>query len=289
MGEHNKFGTVTAVYNDATFIKHALESVEPIADEMFIVEGSWFPSKPARSTDGTLDLIYEFQAKHPNKVKILHYEANREIDGTIYTDETPIKSRLFYPRNAIEARNLGVRQLTSDWYFMVDSDEVYKYEDLVRLELNTRIPRDNGMPYVLGIKANVFYFDYDFCTSEYFYRLSRIVDGVSPILRDEHIVEHGPSIFINLPEELITMYHYSYSNKQKVQTKMLLYDENITTDWYNYIYLPTLDNKSHNENINYHLFAGHSGTWNRKFERFLGEHPESIKRLIESEKSKNAQ
>lgn len=96
------------VYNDADYVDYAIRSVIDWVDEFVIVEGAFeitmATGKPARSTDGTLDILAKWES-HP---KIILKQANLR------------EHKDHYDIGYQHAINNG-----SDWAIMVDSDEVW--------------------------------------------------------------------------------------------------------------------------------------------------------------------
>lgn len=276
----NNIESITAVYNDVELIEITLESIEPIVDRIHIVEGSWFPGQPTRSSDGTIEAIERFKARYPEKVNIIYYDYNPNIFDN--------RSGLSNPNaiaNSIAARQMALDQINSIWYFMVDSDEVYKKEDLLRLKEYLKDYEDLDLPLVFNIPSFVFYFDLDFGAKDDFHRIHKIIDK-NPKLIGEDLLKYDnfdspERIF--LTEDIIKMYHYSYLSKKRVETKIKFYDKDHASWWYKNVYCKNMDNKSLiKEHENYHLFAGHG--FNRDYIKFNDKHP----KLIEERLIKNA-
>jgi hypothetical protein len=96
------------VYNDIDYVERAILSVKDWVDEMIIVEGAFKITmeggRPARSDDGTLDVI----SKYVDNKKIFLTQVNLQEHRDHY--ETGY-------RHAVEN--------DSDWAIMIDSDEVW--------------------------------------------------------------------------------------------------------------------------------------------------------------------
>lgn len=283
-----------AAYNDAKYIKIALDSIQAFADEIVIVEGSWLPNRSLRSTDGTLDLINDFRARYPKKVRIIDYIPINEVTKRKVGPIEGAGLSLPYA-NAIHAREIGLNNLTSDWYFMVDSDEVYKQEDLVRLDkkLDEFIDKEACIIY---FNAKVFYFGYDYCTNEFVTRIQKIW-GNPPELAADNLIEYKPyferekvlpiqcdlSGYAGNSEFVVNIYHYSYTSIEKARIKLGFYKEEVSMPWFNDIFVPTFEYQAIDMNFNYHMMAHKDPAIFGKLEKFDGEHPEAIKKLIEEE------
>ena len=63
----------TQVYNDANWIGYAVEQAMKVCDKLLIVEGSsfmCFDDLPARSDDGTLDIISDKMKAYPKRIEV---------------------------------------------------------------------------------------------------------------------------------------------------------------------------------------------------------------------------
>jgi glycosyltransferase involved in cell wall biosynthesis len=174
----NRISVLMAVYNNDQYLMQALKSISVIADQIIIVEGAWNPELSKRSTDNTIQVIDEFIKSSNNKINI-------EIISYDHLDESSIgalpKTDTYRPivlANEIRARSMGLSRMTGDWFMLVDSDEIYKPQNLNQLKeyLNNFTGLDD--PFNFRIPAFVFYFDYGFGTEEYFPRISRLMPGV---------------------------------------------------------------------------------------------------------------
>lgn len=96
------------VYNDADYVKYAVDSVLDFVDEMVVVEGAFQitmdTGKPPRSNDGTLDILK--QLEKDGKITLIHANLKEHKDHYDIGYQQAIK------RGA-------------DWAVMVDSDEVW--------------------------------------------------------------------------------------------------------------------------------------------------------------------
>lgn len=269
----NLVSVLTMVYNNEMFLKQCLESIDKIADQIVIVEGAWNPNLPHRSTDNSIEIATDFCKKN-KKAELLFYDATRNIS----LEDTPTYKPLVLA-NEKKARQMGLDELSGDWFFLVDSDEIYKEKDL----FNLRNYLDNlvgiNEPFILKIPAFVFYFDFSFGTKESFQRISRILEPPKLAYTD-HLAYHKDltPIEIELPPELVFMYHYGYIGEDRVKTKMSMWNENFTDDWFE-SFKETTKLRSYDPINNYHLFrvAGYGG----KFEQFKGTHPDCINLLME--------
>lgn len=274
---NNLIESVTAVYNDVELIGMTLESVKNHVDKIHIVEGSWFPNQPLRSTDGTLDVIEGFKKQNPDKVEIYYYDYNPNIEINLAGHSNPNAIA-----NAVAARQMGLNNLKSDWYFMLDSDEIYKPEDLDNLiDMITILGQDN-VPYTINVPAFVFYFSESFGSYDNFHRIFRILEH-PPVLVTEDLFSfyaERPPERLYLDKEQILMYHYSYLTKKRVETKIKFYDNNIADQWYKDVFSKTMDGTLDlQENKNYHLFAGNG--FERDYQKFDGTHPKIVQESLE--------
>ena len=110
-----KFSFVTIVLNGMPFIEHALQAVYDFAHEIIIVEGAvtncLFAANPdGSSIDGTVECIRRF----PDPQKKI-----RLIQGS-------------WPEKC-EMHNAALAQVTGDYIWLMDSDEIYRREDLAKV------------------------------------------------------------------------------------------------------------------------------------------------------------
>ncbi len=131
----NNIESITAVYNDVELIQASLESIKDHVDKNHIVEGSWFPNQSKRSTDGTIEVIQAFKDRNPDKVEIYFHDYAPNA-----MHNQPGLSNANAIANAMLARQRALSCVKSDWVFMVDSDEVYKSDDLDNLIMNMEEP-----------------------------------------------------------------------------------------------------------------------------------------------------
>lgn len=108
-----RLAALVTVYNEAKFLEASLNSIKDYVDDIVIVEGAYQETiklgKPARSDDGTLDIIRDAIQKH-GWDKIREIRINEKSDA--------------------QQRNVGLQQIKAwfdpDWLLIVDGDEVYK-------------------------------------------------------------------------------------------------------------------------------------------------------------------
>lgn len=263
----NKISVMVPVYNDVDLIDLALNSVVDFADEIFIVEGCWFPNMSCRSTDGTIEIIENFKSKYPNKTKIIYWDYKPDLFAGGGLSNTNAIG------NSIASKNLAINQMKSSWYFMVNADEIYKYEDLVKLNKYLDNFEKLDEPFIFGINAFTFYFGLDFGNYENFYRINKLnKDGKNELLSEDVLKYNGSVNYINLPKEIIFMYHYGYLSKERAKFKLNCYDKEIGNIWINK-FNETFDKQNYKDSVNYHL----TNSDEYKFSKFNGIHPDCIK------------
>lgn len=272
----NNIESITAVYNDVELIQASLESIKDHVDKIHIVEGSWFPNQSKRSTDGTIEVIQAFKDRNPDKVEIYFHDYAPNA-----MHNQPGLSNANAIANAMLARQRALSCVKSDWVFMVDSDEVYKSDDLDNLIDFLPSITDSNEPFILGIPAFVFYFNENFGCAENFYKIYRLLEH-PPILVSEDLFsfyEKTGYSRLDLPEDMIKMYHYSYLSKKRVENKIKFYEKKHSEDWYEEVFEKTIDNpESLDESVNYHLFSKNG--YKQKYSNFNGEHPYWVRKLL---------
>jgi glycosyltransferase involved in cell wall biosynthesis len=110
-----KFSFLTIVFNGDDFLHESLASVYNFAHEIFVIEGAekdaWsLANSDGSSTDNTNKILSEFP--DPNKkIKIIHGKWKSKEEMT----------------------NAPMKYITGDFIWRLDSDEVYKEKDLIKL------------------------------------------------------------------------------------------------------------------------------------------------------------
>ena len=115
-GRSLRFSFGMIVFNGAEFLKEVLESIYDIAYEIIVIEGPDLNALPMAgpdggSTDGTMTILGEF----PDPQKKL-----RVIRGVWESKD--------------QQSNRFIEEATGDYIWQVDDDEVYKKEDLLKVE-----------------------------------------------------------------------------------------------------------------------------------------------------------
>ena len=99
-----KLSVIMPVYNEELLLPYSLGSILTIADEVIIVNGN----ELGPSTDGTKGIIDKLSSEYPGII-------------------THLQSAFALPDgrwDAASQRNLGVKNVTGDFIFLVDADEV---------------------------------------------------------------------------------------------------------------------------------------------------------------------
>ena len=104
------------IFNGAEFLRQVLDSIYSFAHEIIIAEGADRNSRPyakpnGSSTDETVDIIKSYP--DPGRKILL-------IQG-IWKDK-------------IEQSNAWLRHATGDYVWQIDDDEIYKKEDLIKID-----------------------------------------------------------------------------------------------------------------------------------------------------------
>jgi glycosyltransferase involved in cell wall biosynthesis len=154
-----KIGVLMNVFNEAEWLRLAIDSVLSWCGSMVIVEGAYGiaieAGAPERSDDGTLDILESY--KENPKVTIIH--ANKR-------DEAP-------------QLQVGLEELKKqdvDWYLLVDGDEVWKKQDLQLIKAAIRRGEKNGI-YQYRVNFINFINSFDRCYPSVMKRVFKLTPG----------------------------------------------------------------------------------------------------------------
>jgi MoaA/NifB/PqqE/SkfB family radical SAM enzyme/predicted O-methyltransferase YrrM/tetratricopeptide (TPR) repeat protein len=274
-----KFSFVMIVLNGMPFIEYSLKSIYDFAHEIVIVEGAvekcMFAANPdGSSTDGTIEFIRAF----PDPRKKIRFIQGR------------------WPEKC-EMQNEALRYVTGDYVWLIDSDEVYKTEDLEKVE--TLVKNDPSITQ-LNFNGDNFWkgLDYLFVSPKFFEtgahwrRVFKFVKGAS-------FTTHRPPTMVwpgsKLTTEQIHLVdghqtrkmgiipcHYSYVLDKQVWQKIDLYNrygwgENWGIDlneWYKECFLKWTPQNREQIEARYGVWTGDKNSYTQLF---TGTHPEVMK------------
>jgi predicted O-methyltransferase YrrM/predicted SAM-dependent methyltransferase len=288
--EHLKISFITIVLNGMPFIKAMLESIYEFAYEIIVVEGAIENCKFAANQDGSsIDGTVEFIMNYPdpqNKIKIMQG---------------------LWPEKC-EMQNAALDYVEGDYIWLVDSDEIYKKEDIRKIiEL---LESDKNITQVNFISSHNFWkgFDYYFVSPEFF-KPQNHYRRIFKFEKDAYFTTHRPpTLFypsINKNSEEICLidgfqtlslgiifYHYSYVNDLQVNQKIELYNRYgwgkswkiDLNDWYKNFFLKWNPSNRIDLESKYPAWTGSKDSY---IVKFIGTHPESINNLLSESLSKN--
>jgi len=273
------FGMI--VFEGDYVLKQCLEQVYPFASQILISEGPvsyWQAQGRTTSTDRTNEILNNFPDPE-GKIKIVH--------GQFSEKDEQCKAYMQYLNDDI------------DYIWNLDSDEVYKTEDLKK----TIDFLENVKPTSVGIRSCSFYGGFNHYLTGFelnrdnFLRIFRVVPGCT------WATHRPPTILYPVGSNIerkhvdsetlwnvlgVQMYHYSYVFPKQVSTKVSYYKSDVSRDncidnYYQNVYLPWVtgdeSEKSEIESkyLGVHEFKPHvrGECYTTKFE--MG-HPEAILR-----------
>jgi glycosyltransferase involved in cell wall biosynthesis/ADP-heptose:LPS heptosyltransferase len=277
--EEPRFSFVMIVLNGMPFIEYSLKSVYEFAHEIIIVEGAvqkcMFAANPdGSSTDGTVEFIESFPDPQ-NKIKL--------IQGK-------------WPEKC-EMQDEALKYVEGDYVWLIDSDEVYKTEDLERVK--TLVRSDPSITQV-NFNGDNFWkgLDYIFVSPKFF-ESGAHWRRVFKFVRGATFTIHRPPTMVWPGSELTTEQmhlvdghktrgmgiipcHYSYVLDKQVRQKIELYsrygwgkDWNIDLrEWYNECFLKWTPENRQEIDSKYPIWTGDR---NSRTQLFTGTHPEVMK------------
>ena len=272
------------VFEGDYVLKQCLEQVYPFAEQILIAEGPvsyWQRQGRTTSLDETNKILDEFPDPD-NKIKIVHGQFSEKDDQC--------KAYMSNINDDI------------DYIWNLDSDEVYKTEDLEKM---VKLLKEEN-PTSVGVRSCSFYGGFDhFLTGfelnkDNFLRIFRYTKGSTWLTHRPPTIQYPPNSTIikkhidsdTLYQKLgVQMYHYSYTFPDQVYKKVNYYKDSVSKsncidDYFNRVYLPWVsgDNKRVEEEFNgVHEFKVRGEC---RTEKFTLEHPESIVNDLESLKEK---
>jgi hypothetical protein len=275
------FGMI--VFNGDYVLKENLESVYPFADSIVITEG---PVKHyqklgySSSTDNTVEIIKKFPDPE-NKIKLIQGQwANKDAMCNAYAS-----------------------YLTGDFVWHIDSDEIYKPEDMEKV---IKYLTNHKECYSMAFKLKSFYGGFDRFISGFeenfeVHRIQRIIPGKSTWLT------HRPPTMLWPPTGKkckdmghvgfhvtdswgIRIYHYSHVFPMQVKAKMDYYYQRdpggIIKDYWNKLYVPWMKATTEKEKLNVERPTKGVQEWlpHRRGDAFTasfgGSHPDSVQNAI---------
>lgn len=276
------FGMI--VFEGDYVLKECLEQVYPFASQILIAEGPvsyWQRQGRTTSTDDTNKILDEFPDPE-NKIKIVHGQF-KEKDEQCLAYMTNINDDI-------------------DYLWNLDSDEVYKTEDLKKIIKFL----EEEQPTSVGVRSLSFYGGFDHYLTGFelkrdnFLRIFRFTKGSTwlthrpPTIKypeDANIVRKHIDSDTLYQKTGAQMYHYSYVFPRQVHTKIGYYKDSVSRqncldNYFKRIYLPwVLGGESRRQKIE----AKYRGVHEFKPEvrgdcytaKFTGEHPEAIQKSME--------
>lgn len=269
--------------NGQPFLEYNLRGLYPFAHQIIVVEGAVraaasLATPDGHSTDGTLQMLQEFQMKEDPQGKLSIVTALDEgyADG-------------FWPEKD-EMSQAYAKRVTGDWLWQVDSDEFYRSEDMksiaAQLEADPSITTVS-FPYIefFGSFDSVISGLYHLYEQPLCHRIFRWGPGYRyvshrpPTVVNESGVDLRSLHWIGNPRigtQTMFMFHYSYVFPRQARQKVGYYSHVGWTGafrenqrWFEESYLA----------LRRPMFLGERGglQW---LERYKGTHPEPIQDLM---------
>jgi hypothetical protein len=280
------FGMI--VFEGDYVLRECLEQVYPFASQILISEGPvsyWQRQGRKTSLDKTNDILHNFPDPE-NKIKIIHGQYNEKDDQC--------RAYMQYVNDDI------------DYIWNLDSDEVYKTEDLEKMIEFLK----NESPTSVGVQSCTFYGGFDNILTGFelntdnFLRIFKYVKGSTwkthrpPTIlypQDSKIVKKHINSKTLFDSTGIQMYHYSYVFPDQVFKKVNYYKDSVSKqncidNYFLNVYLPWVKGDSDvKKNIENKFLGVHEFKPSVRGEcftnKFIGSHPQSIQKNIENLKS----
>ncbi len=264
-----KMSFVIIVLNGMPFLKAALESIYESAYEIIIIEGaikksSFSATKDGHSIDNTLQFIKDYR-DNERKIKL--------ISPGFWGDKCSMQ-------------NAGLKEVTGNYIWLVDSDEVYKKNDICKI---IQMLKDDLSITQINVPMLHFWKGYEYIISSVILQSKRVA-RIFKFTKGNYFSTHRPPTLVTkgkskiIEDPKIYCYHYSYVLSSQVKQKITLYKlfgwEKSwgidLDDWYSNCFEKwTAENKDKVEE-KYGIWTCDKSS---KTEKFLGQHPESMREL----------
>lgn len=270
------------VFNGDYVLKENLETIYPYAHEIVISEGPvghYQKMGFTVSTDKTVDIIKNFPDPE-NKIKL--------IQGTWANKDAMCHAFL--------------AKMTGDYVWHVDSDEIYRLEDIEKVI--DYLDKNKDSCYSISFKLNSFYGGLDYKITGFeetfeVHRIKKIIPGKS------RWITHRPPTMLWPPtgktcKEMghvnhhitdswgIRIFHYSFVFPSQVKAKTLYYynrdPRGIVCDYWNNLFVPWMRSNSYGEKHKVEIPTQGVHVWlpNRRGPAFTEEFKEKHPKLIEN-------
>lgn len=269
------FGMI--VFEGDYVLKECLEQIYPHAEQILIAEGpvEYFQQLgKTTSEDKTNEILHSFPDPE-NKIKIIHGQF-KEKDEQSNAYMSLIKDDI-------------------DYLWMIDSDEVYKTEDIILMKQVL----EQYQPTSVGVKSCTFYGGFTHYLTGFeqktdnFLRIFKYETGCDwithrpPTINYKNIKEYRHIDSDALYESTgIQMYHYSYTFPEQVRKKIEYYKAKVSgdrciDDYYNNVFKPWFEG---DDNIKQQIEQKYLGVheWKPEYRgecftnKFTETHPASI-------------
>lgn len=275
------FGMI--VFEGDYVLRECLEQVYPFATQILVAEGPvkyWQDRDKKTSEDKTNEVLHSFPDPE-NKIKIVH--------GQFHEKDEQCNAYIRHLRDDI------------DYLWNLDSDEVYKTEDLQK----TIEFLEKEKPTSVGVRSKSFYGGFEHYLTGFelktdnFLRIFRVVKGSKWLTHRPPTIEYpsDANIFLKHVDSDtfyrktgVEIYHYSYVFPTQVKNKIEYYKAKVSLDkcidnYYDSIFLPWVNG---DEFEKYQIEKKYLGVHEFKPEfrgdcftaDFVGEHPKSVSKNL---------
>jgi len=277
------FGMI--VFEGDYVLKQCLEQIYPFASQILIAEGPvsyWQGQGRTTSLDKTNEILHSFPDPD-NKIKIVHGQFNEKDDQC--------RAYMKYINDDI------------DYIWNLDSDEVYKTEDLIKIV--DFLKKEN--PTSVGVRSCTFYGGLDHyltgfeLNTDNFLRIFRYAPNSNWLTHRPPTIKYPDNMYMerkHIGSDTLfnilgaQMYHYSYVFPDQVFKKINYYKDSVSRsmcieNYFNDVYLPwVLGTNNDKYNVEAKYLGVHEWKPNNRGEcyttKFIGIHPESIYNDIET-------
>lgn len=190
-------------YNEADLIGPCIDTIAPYVSEVIISDGLMYGTIGSKlnpintpSSDGTLDILEQKALEYDNIVRLDFHHIQTLFEKDI--------------------RNLQLKIATGNYFLIVDADEIWGEQNILRLKDFLKTTNANAF----SVPCKNFFYNPNTFINQYLERLFKISPytkfrGNNEIVGDDNIC--------SIPSDICNFFHYGYIDRERVRRRCELY------------------------------------------------------------------